>query len=267
MSRISDPAYVSKQYRDASNLNARIQLHARFSTNKCGWHRWAFDQLDLPPQCRILELGCGPGDLWLQNMHRLQEGWQLTLSDLLPGMVREAEGNLGHNQRQFTFLVINAQSIPFADQRFEIVIANHMLYHVPDRARALSEIQRALRPGGHFYATTVGRDHLRELAELVHRFDPSLACSDVYSVEDFTLESGSAQLSEWFSDVIVRRYEDMLVVTEIEPLVEYVASGRDVSDEWRAGFAEMAEQELASGDGAIHITKDSGILKARLLDT
>ena len=88
MSRISDPAYVREQYRDASNLNSRIQLHARFSTNKYGWHRWVFDQLDLPLQCGILELGCGPGDLWLQNMHRLQEGWQLTLSDLLPGMVR-----------------------------------------------------------------------------------------------------------------------------------------------------------------------------------
>ncbi len=55
MSNIADQAYLlSQQYQDATNLNARIQIHVRFSTNQYGLLRWLFDQLTLPPQCSIL---------------------------------------------------------------------------------------------------------------------------------------------------------------------------------------------------------------------
>ena len=75
MSKLSDQDYLlTDQYRNASNLNARIQLHVRFSTNKYSWMRWVFDQLDLPPHCHILELGCGSGELWRKNMQRIPEG-------------------------------------------------------------------------------------------------------------------------------------------------------------------------------------------------
>jgi hypothetical protein len=60
---IIDAEYLRKEYQNATNLNARIRLHQRFSLNPYGWMRWVLDQLDLPPLCRILELGCGPGSL------------------------------------------------------------------------------------------------------------------------------------------------------------------------------------------------------------
>jgi len=65
---LADKQFVSGQYQNAKNLNARIQLHQRFSTNKYGWHRWVFDQFSFPPQSRILELGCGSGELWLESI-------------------------------------------------------------------------------------------------------------------------------------------------------------------------------------------------------
>ena len=67
MSKLSDQNYLlSKQYKTASNLDARFHLHERFSVNKYGWDRWVFDHFDLPQESRILELGCGPCYLWLQ---------------------------------------------------------------------------------------------------------------------------------------------------------------------------------------------------------
>ncbi|MGH2459697.1 MAG: class I SAM-dependent methyltransferase [Chloroflexota bacterium] len=123
-------------------------MHARFSTNPDGWHRWVFDQLQLPPRCRILELGCGPGYLWRENLDRPPPGWDVTPSNRSPGMLSEATRGLSAAARSFSFAVVDAQSIPFAAGCFDVVIANHMLYHVPDRARALAEIRRALRfPG------------------------------------------------------------------------------------------------------------------------
>ena len=94
MAGISDRRYLSDQYRDAANLNARITLHLRFSTNPYGWMRWVFDRIDLPPACRILELGCGPGGLWSENSGRIPERWRATLTDSSIGMVRRARENL-----------------------------------------------------------------------------------------------------------------------------------------------------------------------------
>ena len=88
MSSVTDQNYLKNdQYRDASNLNVRIALHQRFGTGKIGLHRWAFDQFDLPPDAHVLELGCGPGQLWAENLDRIPAGWQITLSDLSLGMV------------------------------------------------------------------------------------------------------------------------------------------------------------------------------------
>ena len=79
LEEIADPKYVTKQYQNASNLNTRILLHQRFSTNKVGWFLWMFDQFKLPPHSHILELGCGPGDLWLENGERIPTGWDIVL--------------------------------------------------------------------------------------------------------------------------------------------------------------------------------------------
>jgi len=263
MSVLSDPKYVAQQYRDASNLNARIQLHARFSTNKYGWHRWVFDQFDAPTECEILELGCGPGDLWLENLDRVPDGWDITLSDFSPGMVQEAQRNLGEGQRRFRFEEIDAQSIPFPDGSLDVVIANHILYHVPDRAKALSEIRRILKPGGHLYASTVGRAHLRELHELVARFDPQIAPWGGSPAESFLLENGRDQLVQWFSRVTLYRYKDALVVTEATPLVAYILSSFKATliGERVTKFIEFVERELALHN-TIHVTKDSGMFEA-----
>ena len=58
MTAFRDQSYLlNKQYKDASNFNARVALHARFSVNKHGWHNWVFDQFTLSTDSTILELG------------------------------------------------------------------------------------------------------------------------------------------------------------------------------------------------------------------
>jgi SAM-dependent methyltransferase len=260
---LSDQRFVSNQYRNAGNLNARIALHQRFSTNPYGWLRWVFDQFQLAPQCRILEIGCGTGDLWRENLDRIPEGWEITLSDFSAGMLDQTGRNLAQTFHTFRYLRIDAQCIPLEGDSFDAVIANHMLYHVPDRNKALAEIKRVLKSGGRFYASTNGGGHVHELSELTSRFDADLSSWGWHSSETFLLENGAAQLSRHFAQVALRRYEDSLLVTEAAPMVDYLLSGRiEPLVDNREKFIWFVQRELAKCGGTFHVTKDSGLFEA-----
>jgi SAM-dependent methyltransferase len=260
---IADTQYVASQYRNAANLNTRIGLHQQFSVNPYGWQPWVFDQLDFPLQGCILELGCGTGQLWLDNFDRIPAGWEITLTDFSEGMLQQTQENLGP-RRSFRFRVVDAQFIPFESGSFDGVLANHMLYHVPDKAKVLGEIQRVLKPEGRFYASTVGQRHLQEIGSLVSRFDPRLDWWGAQPGDSFTLESGAALLAGWFAEVTLRRYEDALIVTEPVPLTEFILSGRVKLDAGQqAEFARFVKQEFERLGGKFYITKDSGIFISR----
>lgn len=262
MGKLTDQAYLlSEQYGDAAKLNARIELHRCFSTNKRGWMPWVFDQLDLPANSAVLDVGCGPCDLWAENADRIPDGWRIVLSDFSPGMLQQARDGLRPVARPFTFWCADAQALPFASGRFDAVIANHMLYHVPDRARAIAEMHRVLKPGGRLYAGTNGHAHMRELREWIARFGPQ--ADEFDAALGFGLENGAEQLSRWFPEATLRRYPDGLAVTEAGPFVAYALSmsrAPAIRNNLEA-FVRSVEQAIAS-QGAIHITKDAGLFVA-----
>ena len=264
MSKFTDPQYLkSEQYRDATNLDARVELHHRFSTNSYGWFSWIFDVLEtLPNSARVLELGCGPGHMWKECADRIPAGWSITLSDLSDGMVDAAWRNLVVTGRTFKYEQIDAQSIPYPDETFDIVIANHMLYHVPDRPKALAEIRRVLRTGGHIIATTVGDGHLAEITKWLKRVSPATDFSSF--ANPFTLDNGLEQLKSFFSQVEIKRIDDNLCVTEIEPLVAYIHSTAKATEISVSALAEVRREleNILSEKGDIFITKDSGLFMA-----
>jgi SAM-dependent methyltransferase len=156
----------------------------------------------------------------------------------------------------------DVQEIPHPDASFDAVIANHMLYHVPDLGRGLAEMRRVLRPGARLYAATNGQAHMRELNELMQRFDPT-APSAVQPFMSFRIENGAELLEPHFAQVELRRYEDGLLVTEAEPLIAYVFSGLRLRprDARRDTFRRFVEQELAA-QGTIRIGKETGLFVA-----
>ncbi|MGC9357174.1 MAG: class I SAM-dependent methyltransferase, partial [Anaerolineae bacterium] len=245
-----DSARVTEQYRTSANLGKRISLHERFSTNSQSWHRWIFEHLDLPDECRILELGGGPGKLWSENLDRIPTEWQITVTDFSAGMVAEAVKNLASHPRPFTFKIVDAQRVPFDDATFDAVMANHMLYHVPDREQALSEMRRVLKPGGHFYASTVGETHMQELWDMAESLVPGVNAQVRANTLGFNLENGREILAPWFSEIKVHLFDDALVVTEAEPLIAYVLSSTTLTGELipkaqREAFANLVERRIA----------------------
>ena len=61
----NERSILQNHYQDASRLDARIQLHAKYSTNTQGLHAWVFEHLRLPAAGHVLEVGCGSGQGFL----------------------------------------------------------------------------------------------------------------------------------------------------------------------------------------------------------
>src|SRR5208283_2023666 len=103
------------------------------------------------------EIGTGTAAMWIQNAGRIPARWRITLSDFSAGILRDGGRRLAITGRSFSFAQADAQALPFRSGAFDAVVANHMLYHVPDIAGALREIRRVLKPGGSCYAATMSR--------------------------------------------------------------------------------------------------------------
>lgn len=272
----TDQAYLrERQYKDATNLDARIALHQRFGQRVVNFRHWVFDRLKVPETSRVLELGCGPGSLWLDSAERIPAGWKVTLSDLSGGMIEEAKVRLKDVPHDFAFALVDAQEIPFEDDLFDVVLANHMLYHVPDVKRTLAEICRVLQPDGRFYAALNGEAHLQELSELAAYLMDGASLRifrELFGSQTFRLEDGEALLKANFYDVKLHHLEENdLLVTEAEPLIAFILSiisaetfrrepEREVEQQTEA-FRSYLEKRIAD-EGSIHITRAVGLLEA-----
>ena len=253
---------LQEQYKDGTNLSARIRLHARFSTNRIGMFNWIFDQMKVPENARVLEVGTGTAQFWIRNAKRIPPRWRITVSDFSLGILKEGLADAAARAaRSFNAAQLDAQTLPFKDGVFDAIIANHMLYHVPDVPAALREFRRVLVPGGACYAATMGRASMKEFHDAAYRF---LGFRMSQSAEHFGLETGLAPMRECFSQVDLLRYPDSLIVTEVGPLIDWINStrvGSKAAPENLAALKDYFEAEI-SKHGEYRITKDAGMFVA-----
>ncbi len=264
ISDMHTPQNVQSQYADSRNLTIRQRLHNKHSVNQYGLHNWIFDQYQFEAHSKILELGCGTGAFWESRIDRLPEDALLLLSDFSDGMVREAWKRLAFSSKVLVQRM-DIQDIPFADGSFDHVIANHMLYHVPDLGKAISEVCRVLKPAGVFYCTTNGTEGMSKyLHTALKDYDASIdAFGESYS--PFTLQNGEAALKQYFTDIQTVRYADALRVTETRDLVDWIESTVSMASlpaEKLSGLFDYFEG-IRAREGAIEIPKEAGMFVAR----
>jgi len=256
---MSDPDSVKRQYDGDGNLSARIRLHNLYSMSRQGFVPWLFEKYEFGEGDRILELGCGNAGQWEGNLEKLPANCQLVLTDLSLGMVRAAWEKYSLFRRVLTQRV-DILDIPFPDGSFDQVISNHMLYHVPDLDRALSEVRRVLRPGGRFYAATNGSGGMRSyLRNALKAFDPAL---DAFGEEpSFSLQNGAEVLRRHFERVERFDYGDSLCITRTQDLIDWIRSTIAISGIPEGGLDGLNEyfEAIRMRDGAILIPKETGL--------
>ena len=244
---------VRSQYSAADKLKIRAALHSKYSSNRQGFGNWITAQYEIAQGACVLELGCGTGEMWLGRDALIEGCGRLVLSDLSEGMLQAACEKL-RDASGIEFMRIDAQSIPFPDGAFDVVIANMMLYHLPDRDRGLREIRRVLRPGGVFYCATFGENGI---LEHIYKL---LGISAPGARGGFTLQNGAAQLGTHFSRVRQLLYDDSLIVTNIDDLLDYIYSLDDMTPLRAMPRAQLgAALEAKMTGSALHIPKEYGM--------
>lgn len=96
---------------------------------------------------RILETAAGTGIVTAALAAALPEA-EIVATDLNPDMLRVAGSKL--DTPRVTFAPADAQSLPFADSAFDLVVCQFGAMFFPDRIAAYREARRVLRPGGTF---------------------------------------------------------------------------------------------------------------------
>src|SRR5262249_33933188 len=178
----------------------------------------------------------GNGDSLLPLARRLvPEGGTVVALDLAEGSLGRARERVQAEGLSVECVLGDVEAMPFADSAFDLVLANYMLYHVPDLDRAIAELRRVLRPGGTLLAATNGQQHMHELWLVVEqallragvapqRATELLAQGKSAGALSFRLENGEECLRRAFTDVHLERYADELRVTEVEPVVASLLS-------------------------------------------
>ena len=255
---------VREQYKSDKNLNIRSNLHS-YNINKVDFDKWCFNQMNFPENARILELGCGTGKLWFKNKENIDKNLVITLSDFSKSMLKIAKDKLKEVDYDFKYEEINMENIPYEDESFDIVIAEHMIYFAPDIEKALAEIKRVLISGGMLYISANSCETMAELNKLAEKFDSSLGIDNNGYSARFELENGDAILKKYFNKVDVEILEGKIIVNDAKPVVSYKASTIQGSSilvgEKKKEFTKYLEDYIKE-NGDISITTKTCMFKA-----
>ncbi|MBP2557674.1 SAM-dependent methyltransferase [Neorhizobium galegae] len=252
------------QYADSRKLAARGRLNSEYTIAETGWFPWVARQLPLREGDRVLDIGCGPAWFWAAVINDIPENLHLTLADQSSGMVEEALarctllpfGSVAGRQT-------DAAALPFGDDSFDVVIAMHMLYHLPDPSAGIAEMYRVLKPGGSLAVTTNGVGNMRGIYELTtvfgsEPFDPSAAV--------FGYDKAEELMRERFGDVAFAQHPARMRITDQEDVFLALTSyppGDGASENQLDSFRAAIAGAFKDGNGILEVEKETGLFISR----
>ncbi|KAL8996293.1 MAG: hypothetical protein Q9169_004179 [Polycauliona sp. 2 TL-2023] len=276
------------QYSTTSDKLAQRAAILNYDTNPQSWYTWLSTRLPINTAASILEVGSGTGDLWRHiPLPSSSQPQTITLTDFSPAMccklrdlipslqqhsnTTTSSSSLPH--RVFTVKQCDATSLPFESSSFDLVIANHMLYHLDSPSAALSEFARVLRPQGRVCITLNGRDHIAELLSLgasIGRPSPIVDAARVTAENARELllkEKENENENGGFRDVSEERFPGGFEVRDVDAVVGYLGSwGQEEMTEGQVrdvrGFVEGRMREEVGGGGVFRVRKHMVLFSA-----
>lgn len=255
---------------ELDELSVRLDWIANSSANPHAWRKWLFDRVAAADSRRILELGSGSGGLWADNLSRLGMRWEIVVSDVSEIELAKSRDRIGP-RRGFEYQRIDAHEIPYPDDSFDVVIADHLLQRVADPDSMLREMRRVLRRGGKLLVSAIGKRNLLEMEGLVFSTYPMSDLGSVFggAEKTFSLDTGVEFLRPFFHDIRLELYSDSLMVTDGSTLVDSIyalnrlAGDRTVIREVDREILRGTIDGILAQRGCVRIHRDTGLFTCR----
>jgi len=263
---------IIKQYMESGNLKHRINIHA-YSTSKVKWYDWVLQGLELNEGMKILEIGCGNAMLWKTIYQKLPDHLRILLTDRSTEMLeaaknqlKDCESYLKEHDITIEYAIRDAENLQVDEKGFDRIIANHMLYHVSDekRPQLIQTCAGLLKEEGMFYASTVGRTHMKQLFDLTAQLDKRIHMPS-WMTKGFELENGAKQLEKAFHTVRIEEQENDLLVPDPQVVYEYIVSlpgnAKEILTERKEESMEYLRKKI-SPEHPYFIHKSTGAFRA-----
>jgi ubiquinone/menaquinone biosynthesis C-methylase UbiE len=146
---------------------------------------------DLRTGDAVLDIGCGTGTLAIAASRHVGAAGSVHGIDASPSMIARAQRKAAKAAVDATFEVAAAESLPFPDAAFDVVLSTLMLHHLPRKTRqqCAAEIKRILKPGGRVLAVDFGGSQRRGVLAHFHRHGHVKVEDIVQLLEDAGLRS------------------------------------------------------------------------------
>jgi SAM-dependent methyltransferase len=246
---------ILEQYKNSNRLSERVRFHQEYSQAPLPFLPWALERIRLTGDETVLDAGCGTGVYLFPIAEKLREkGGIIVGMDLSGGILEDLKEKAASYPNVKLVQGDLQQTLPFASETFDIVMANFVLYHVEDIPHAIRELKRVLKPGGHLYIATGSQKNLEELEQLNKECKhllgfPSAAVQQRKPYTRFSIENGAAFLRPHFAWFELHALYDQIVVHEAEPVLQYYASGMmergiELGTELRKQISDAMMEEL-----------------------
>lgn len=271
MTSLLDPNRLKRQYASDKLNRDIVETREKYAVPRIDFVSWALSSIRWQGDESVLDVGCGYGQFYDKLMPRIPDG-------SYHGVDLHA-GTLSTHPAQRTRLAVgDAVKLPYSAGTFDVVMANHMLYHVADIEAALVEIRRVLKPNGVLMATTHSVQTMPELRSLLRRAviiltqqPPSAVRMPLTASDLFGLENGTRMLSRHFYAVARSELPTTMIFTMAEPLMQYVNALRDMLElylppdvSWELVLDVLNDQvvQLLNQWGELPISRLAGVLVA-----
>jgi len=233
-----------QQYKSSSNLDARIAIH-KFNTSHESFYSWIWRKLEINKPVSVLDIGCGTGSFWAENLPHLPAESKLLLTDFSEGMVEKARKKISGTHVEFQ--VADIENLKYSDNSYDIVMAHHVIYHAGDKDKALSELKRVVKDDGVVSITTNSEKHMLNVYDIGRNLDNNFPTDRI--IDSFTEEIADKMLENKFKQVIKHVSEDLLKVTDLEIMIGYVKSGVEprnikLADDFYDRYSEIVKKDI-----------------------
>ena len=166
---------------DSSNIETPYQ----YALDSKTIHKW---KKEIPQESTVLDLGCGTGHCITPLV---QHGAKVLALDISKEMLRKAKARAHHLSGDLSFIISDAERLPFRDSSFDACISLGTLHHLPNPRECIKEISRVLKSEGRFFGEEPNDTPFRNIYE-------KLDFLHAWKTPKFHLTFSRADLEFWF---------------------------------------------------------------------